>query len=347
MDKISLDTHQPLDELYDKALLSAYEKSESALLEALGDEGERRVHFCSSGAEAVYSALFSYYFQHARQTGQTHIMTPRVESAPFLLSLQRLEEWGCSGKMLPVNAQGQLSRDNLLKAINPRTGLLSLSWAQPLTGVIHPIAEIAQICQEKKIKLHVDASFILGKLYFNLSDLPIDYFTVSQGTSQGTAALLMRKTEPHAPLIVGAHGVPLAGLSALAQATQETARGCDQMCLEVARLRDKLERGIKNSVKEAVLFFEEAERLPNCTAIGFPGLCAEALLFLLQRFGVCATIGGGTHQRLSEVLLASGVDLPLAESALSFSLSLQTTEEEIDAAIEAIAVCVHNLRRSS
>lgn len=343
MDKISLDTHHPLDELYDKALLSAYEKSERALLEALGDEGERRVYFCSTAAEAVHSALFSYYFQHARQTGQTHIMTPRVESAPFLLSLERLEEWGCSGKLLPVNAQGQLSRDNLLKGVNPRTGLLSLSWAQPLTGVIHPIAEIAEVCQEKKIKLHVDGSCIVGKLYFNLSDLPIDYFTVSQGAG----ALLMRTTEPHAPLIVGADRAPLASLSALAQAMQETARGCDRMCLEVARLRDKLERGIKTAVQEAVLFFEEADRLPNCTAIGFPGLCAEALLFLLHRFGVCASIGGGRHQRLSDVLIASGIDLPLASSALSFSLSLQTTEEEIDAAVEAIAVCVYNLRRST
>jgi cysteine desulfurase len=345
MDKIALDAHHPIGELYDKALLAAYEKSESALCEALGDEGERRVYFCASGSEAVHSALFSYYFQHARQTGQTHIMAPRIESAPFLLSLKQLEEWGCSGKLLPVNAQGQLTRENLLKGINPRTGLLSLSWAQPLTGVIHPIAEIAEVCQEKKIRLHVDGSFILGKLYFNLSDLPIDYFSIH--APQGAAALLLRKTESHAPFIVGAQRAPLESLSALAHMVQETARGCDQMCLEVARLRDKLQRGVKNAVKEAVVFFEEAERLPNCTAIGFSGLCAEALLCLLQRFGVYATIGGGVHQRLSEVLIASGVDLPLAESALSFSLSLQTTQEEIDAAIEAIAVCVHNLRRSS
>jgi len=369
MDNIYLDTHtapRPFStclekmlplykehtarELYDKSYLVAYEKCEMAIREALGDEEQRSVYFCSGGAEAVNSALFSYYFQRARETGKTHIMAPRTESAPILLSLQRLEEWGCSGKLLPLNAQGQLTKETLLNSINPRTGLLSLSWAQPLTGVIHPLAELAEVCRDKQVALHVDGSFVLGKFYFNLSDLPIDYFTYDGALVHGpqaAGALLMPKGEKHAPLILGAERAPLPALTALSYATLENARGCDQICLEGARLRDKLQRGIKNAVPDAHIFFEEVERLPSCTAIAFPGIHAEALLCLLQRRGVYASIGGGTQQRLTDVLLASGASLSLAQSALSFSLSLQTTEEEIDAAIQRITSCVHQLKRSS
>lgn len=368
MDSIYLDTHTAphpfptcLDkmlplykehtgrELYDKSYLGAYEKCERAIREALGDEEERDIYFCAGGEEAVSSALFSYYFQRARETGKTHLMAPRTESAPFLLSLQRLEEWGCSGKLLPLNTQGQLTKETLLKGINPRTGLLSLSWAQPLTGVIHPLAELAEVCQDKEVALHVDGSFVLGKFYFNLSDLPIDYFTFdgpSVHAPQGTGALLIQKQHKHAPLTLGSKRAPLAPLTALAYAAVESARGCDQICLEIARLRDKLQRGIKTAIREAHIFFEEVERLPNCTAIAFPNIHAEALLFLLQRRGVYACIGGGVQQRLTDVLLASGIELSLAQSALSFSLSLQTTEEEIDAAIEVIAACVHQLRQA-
>ena len=351
MDNIYLDAHVATPkELYDKSYLSAYEANKRAIREAVGDESEREVYFCASSAEAINSVLFSYYFQRARQTGLTHLMTPRTESAPVLLTLERLEEWGCSGKLLPLNAQGQLTKESLLKATNPRTGLLSLSWAQPLTGVIQPLAELAEVCHEKQIALHVDGSFVLGKLYFNLSDLPIDYFTFdgsSVNAPQGTAALLVRKEVEHVPLIVGGERTPLVPFTALAQAVLETSRSCDQMCLEIARLRDKLERGIKSVITESIIFFENVERLPSCSSMAFPGVHAEALLFLLQRHGVYASIGGGVQQRLSDVLLASGIQLHLAEAAISFSLSRETTEEQIDATIEIIAACVHHLKRSS
>ena len=112
-------------------------------------------------------------------------------------------------------------------------------------------------------------------------------------------------------------------------------------------MRDRLEQGIKQQIPDAVVFFEHVERLPNCTAIAFPDVMAEALLYLLYRHGVYATIGGGTIQRLSHVLIASGVSSLLAQSAISFSLSFDTTQEQIDYAIETIVLCVGRLRKCS
>ncbi len=264
--------------------------------------------------------------------------------------MQRMEEWGCATKLLVVNNQGQITKEMLLQAIKPRTGLLSISWAQALTGVIHPIADLAEVCKEKNIALHVDASHVIGKLYFRLNDLSIDYFTFDGNlihAPQGTGGLVTRKNTPFAPLVVGDDRTPGAEMAALAEALLKSARACDHMCLEAARLRDKLERGIAHSISDAVIFFEDVRRLPNCTSMGFPGISGEALLYLLHLSGVYASIGGGQQQRLSHVLIASGIDFALAESALSFSLSFNTTEKEIDYAIEMIVACVCRLRECS
>lgn len=331
-------------------LVCIYKKIQDQILECLGDKESSVFHFCASGAEAINSAFFSHYFEKVRQSGQNHILSTQLESAPILLSLQRLEEWGCATKLLSVNAQGQITKEMLLKALRPRTGLLSISWAQGLTGVMHPIADLAEVCQEKNIALHVDASHILGKLYFRLEDLPIDFLTFDGKllhAPQGSGGIISKKNIPYTPLVVGDNAVPMALAAALAQALMENARTCDHICLEIARLRDKLEQGIKCVVSDAIVFFEQVERLPNCTAMGFPGISGEALLYLLHRQGIYATIGGGSCQRLSHVLIASGIDSVLAESAVSFSLSFETTEAQIDYAIATIGACVDTLKKCS
>jgi len=112
-------------------------------------------------------------------------------------------------------------------------------------------------------------------------------------------------------------------------------------------LRDKLERGIIEGFPDAFVFFNDQERLPNVTAIAFPGVANESLLFCLNRLGVYACIGGGTFQQLGILLEASGVDPVIAHTAVSFSLSRQTTELEIDKAVSIIVEEAIRLRNLS
>jgi cysteine desulfurase len=95
------------------------------------------------------------------------------------------------------------------------------------------------------------------------------------------------------------------------------------------------------------VFFQESERLPNVSAIAFPGIANEALLYHLHRRGVYASIGGGTFQQIGLVLAASGIDPAIAHSAVSFSLSRETTEDQIDRAVAIIVDCVAKLRKVS
>ncbi len=350
--RIHLDNHtltRPLRSVVEKMLPFFREpwlksdKADEQILRALGAE-ENAFHFFSSGAEAIYQVLYSYTRDFLPETGQNHILSTVIEEPCFLESLMRLEKEGLKVKLLPVNAQGQITKEMLAEAIRPRTGLVSLSWANRLTGVIHPIADLAEACKEKGIVLHVDASCVLGKLYFRLEDLPIDFVTFEGSlihAPSGTGGLVAQRKQL-TPVIAGQSDRNDAGMAAVAQALDEGIRGCDHLCLETARLRNKLEEGIQQALPDAVVFFHQVDRLPNCTAIGFPGVIGEALLYLLHRKGIYATC-----QNLAPVLIASGIDPLLAESAVSFSLSYETSDREIDKAITEIVSCVERLRSYS
>jgi len=291
----------------------------------------------SSAQDAAMQVFLAHFLDHISETGRNHFLTTEIEEAAIQLSLNKLEKAGCAVKTVPLDACGRIDPAGLKEAIRPRDSLLSFSWANSLTGVIQPIAEISQICREKEISLHVDLSHVVGKLYFHLEDLYCDYASLDGSkfhAPQGSAGYFTRKKQQ-----LQAANVP--ALAALCAALKHADDQFDRMATEVARLKAKLEKGVAGSV----VLFQEADRLPNVAAIAFPGAHSEALAYLLARKGVFASFGGGQSQRLSHMLKCCKVPGELADSALSFSLSLETTEDEIDTALEVIDAAVKQLRR--
>jgi cysteine desulfurase len=291
--------------------------------------------------EAMEHLLLSYYLEEIRHTGKNHVLTTVVEDAATLLPLQRLEALGCSLKKLPVDARGHLSGETLRAAIKPRHSLLSLSWGSGLTGVMQPMEEIAAVCQEYKIALHVDISHGVGRwpLCFSADFLTLDGALIHAPQESGVL-IVKEKVSLSAPL-AAKPGV-MAALSTALPLFKKRMEGAE---LEVARLRDRLERGIVSALEGVRVLFAEGARLPHCTTMVFPGVCSEALLFLLHQQGVYASQGGGGSQKLSHVLRACHIDPYEAECALSFSLSLETTPEEIEEAVVYVVAAVHQLRR--
>jgi cysteine desulfurase len=325
-------------------------RSSEMILELLGAKEEDRFYFFSSSAEAISHVYQSHYFDHVRHTGKNHVVVTNIEEAPVLMSLKRLEELGCSGKIVSVGAQGQLTKEALEESLRPRTSLVSITWANGLTGVVHPIADIAEVCRAKEVRLHVDASYVIGKTHFRFEDLDIDFLTFEGSllhAPKGTAGLIVKEKTVFSHPLLSMMGIPVGSVAAIASALDEVGQMFDHLCLETARLRDKLEKGIQEGFPDAVVLFQKAERLPNCSAIAFPGIASDALLFLLNRKGVYASLGGGHCQKLSHVLVACGIDEALAQCALSFSLSFETKEEEIDYAIKTIVECAHQLQTLS
>lgn len=319
-----LSPHEMGEELY-----PAVDASLAKMYELMGAKETDQFCLMGSGMEAVSQILWSHYLEEIRDSGKNHLLTTSVEDASILLSFNTLEKVGCLGKMLPVNAQGQLSLDELESAIRPRTSLLSLSWAHGLTGVIQPLEAIAEICRKKEIHLHVDVSNVIGKLYFRFQDLNCDYLSLDGEkihAPKGTGCIFSKKSISCTPNF----NVP--GLIALSTALELVHDHFDHLATEIARLRNKLEDGIEGGV----VLFKEVDRLPNTCVVAFPGVHAEALLFYLNRKKVFATYGGGNSQKLSHVLQVCGISPELSNSALSFSLSYETKEEEIDYALDVI-----------
>jgi cysteine desulfurase len=212
-------------------------------------------YIATSKADGLAQIALSYYIDEVRASGRNHFLTTQT--------LPLLEELGCVEKFLP---EGQITAQVLEAAIKPRVSLVSVAWADPFTGVIHPIHDLAQVCLEKGILLHVDISDVLGCLDFRFEDLQCDY------VSFDTGVWTRKKLRSFHP-----------GAFSSAFLDQAFDR-IDFMTTEIARLRDEFEK----SFPEAEVLFRECDRVPHITAMRFPGVHPEALCFLLARKGVIA-----------------------------------------------------------
>ncbi len=339
-------------------LFPAIEDALKGIYEMLGAQEADDVIFTSCGAEAVNHVLFSAYYDITRNTGKNQFITSNIDEAPTLMSIGRLEQLGCVGKLVEANPLGYVTAQSIADAFTPRTAMVSLAWANGLTGVINPVSEIAAACKARGVILHLDATHILGKLYFDLEEVGAQLISFNGDqlhAPKGSGALYIKGGSKCSPFILGgseqagyrAGALNVPCLVALGSAAREVIDQRDLLCTEVARLRNKLEVGILDGFAAALPLFRDQERLPNCFSMAFPGIANEAMLYALNRKGVYASIGGGAFQQIGLVLMASGIAETVAHTAINFSLSRETNECEVDAAIEIIVDTAKRLAKLS
>lgn len=268
--------------------------------------------FCTS--EGIQTIFWSIFEEITLKEGKTHFITSCIEDAPTLQMLKRLERLGCLVKVAPVDAKGQIDVEQLKELITARTALITITCANGLTGVIQPIHEIAEIAKEKNVPLHLEGSYLVGKTYFSFRNIQADYLTFS------TALFAKKKITP--PISKG-------NLAALIETCRLANFALDTFGLETPRLRDLLEKKIPGGQ----ILFKDSPRLPNTSVIALPRIHADALQYYLERKGLFVNRGGGGSQHLHSLLKASGFD---GTNALSFSLTRNTTEEEILQAVNLI-----------
>ncbi len=337
-------------------LLPSINESYKSIYQLFGARDIDQFIFTSSGAEAVNQAILSAYLDVTLTTGKNHFLTSLIDEAPSITSFDRLEQLDCVCQQVQPNTHGLITAEILSKSITPRTALISLYYGNGLTGTINPIAEIAALCRQRGILLHLDVTHAVGKIYFNIADIDAHFFSFNGDhihAPKGSGGLFIKAGTRCRPFIMGgneqaglrAGNLNVANLVALGQAAKEAEESRDLLCTEVARLRDKLEAGIVANFHEAIPFYCDQERLPQCTSIAFPGAASEAMLYSLNRKDLFACIGGGSFQQLSQILTFAHVPEALAQTAISFSLSRETHEEEIDRAIILIADSAKQLRK--
>ena len=345
--------HQKGQELYPQ-LTKFYQ----AIYALIGAKESDNVIITSSSTEAVNHVISSVHRDVTLATGKNQFLTSKIDEAPAILTISHLEPFSCFGKSIEVNGEGIITADALADKLSPRTALVSLSWVNGLTGVIQPVQEIAALCKQRGVRFHLEATHALGKIDFDLNDIDPDYLTFNGNqlhASHGTGVLFIKQGIKCSPFIYGgsdqaglrAGSLNMAGLASLATAAEEAIDAIDLLCTETARLRNRLEEGVLKGFPTAKICFKNQERVPHCSTIAFPGISNEALLFLLNRKGLCASIGGGNFQQLALILSACGIDEKTAHGAVSFSLSRETTDDEIDRAIDIITQSAQMLSQLS
>jgi cysteine desulfurase len=324
--------------------VSSIRKYTKRFADLLGLSSQDRIFCFQNRLEALSHLAFSHYQNTVYQTGKNQVLTTNIEDRGSLEIWEKLESIGCICRQMAVNEQGQISQEILDQALLPKVSILSLSWANPMTGIIHPVADLAELCKERGILLHVDASSVLGKVHLCLRDLPIDFLSLEGSlihAPQGTSVLIVKE---HV-LFSCSQQPMLASLACLVEAVEENIALFESVGLETARLRDVFEEKISLQISDAKILFTHIERLPNCSVIAFPAIHAEALLYLLNRKGVFASIGSGQYQLLSQILIKCHIVPELAYTAINFSLSYETTEEQVQEAVCIIVDCVRQLKK--
>lgn len=309
--------------------------------------------FTSCGTESDNLALFGLV-----QPGD-HLITSSIEHHAILHAAERLRDRGAEVTFLPVSSEGVVDPNEVRRAIQSNTKLISIMMANNETGAIQPVSEIGRIAAEADIFFHTDAVQAVGKLPIDVQSLRCDLLSISGHklhAPQGTGVLYVRRGTQLEPLFFGgsherqrrAGTENLAGIVGLGKAAElAQASLADGTIQKLAALRNRLERGILSQVPDTGINSGNVARAANTTNIYFDHLEGEALVIALDLKGLAVSGGSACASGATEpshVLSAMGLPPARARASLRFSLTKQTTEEDIDFALEIVPAAANRLR---
>lgn len=308
----------------------------------------RRILFTGGGSEADNLAIKGVAF--ARRDEGRHIVTSTVEHPAVLQTCRFLERVGYDVTYLPVDRHGLVRPEDLRRALRDDTILVSLMLANNEVGTIQPIAELCAVAHARGVTFHTDGVQAVGKIDVNVETLGVDLLSMSGHKlhgPKGIGALYARKGVRLEPLIhggkqegglrAGTENVPaIVGFGKAA----ELARLAVRDAAAIARQRDRLEAGIRTLVPDAVLNGHPTSRLPNTLNLTLPHLRGESLVVALDLHGISLSSGSACKSGSPEpthVLLAMGRSDVDAHCAIRLSLSRDTTPEDVDDTVNALA----------
>ena len=328
------------------------------LIGASSDE----IIFTSCGTESDSTAIFSALQAYPEKR---HIVTTRVEHPAVKNLCENIDNLtGHKHKVtaLPVDREGMIDLQRYEESLTDDTAIVSVMWANNETGVVFPVAEMATIAKSRGILFHTDAVQAVGKIPIDLSvTSSVDFLSISGHklhASKGIGVLYVRRGTPYAPFLIGGHqehgrrgGTEnVASIVGLGKACELAGERMEDENTRVRALRDKLEKGLLESISHSMLNGHKTERIPNTTSVSFESIEGEAILLHLDRFSICASSGSAcTSGSLepSHVLRAMGVPFTAAHGSIRFSLSVYNNEDEVDYILEKLPPIIEHLRALS
>ena len=287
-----------------------------------------------------------------------HVICEKTEHHAVLHAVEHLEKHeGFEVTWLDAANDGVIDLDQLAKSIRPETRLVSIMTANNETGVIQPMREISKICRDRGVLLHSDCVQAFGKIDLDMSLVDAASFAAHKFYGpKGIGLLYLRSGLSLQPVLFGGshenqrrpgtENVPaIAGMAAAAELVLGNQKAEQDRLL---KLRDELWNLISQNVPDAKLNGENAPRLANTLNVSLMGVDSEMLLIALDLKGVCASSGSACmvgSVSASHVLLAMGLPMERARSAVRLSLGKNTTAEEIAATGKIIGEIVDRVTK--
>lgn len=355
------------DELYGNpsSLHSVGQRAAEALYEAretiakcLGAE-PREIYFTSGGSESDNQAIISAA-EAGQRKNKKHIISTAIEHHAVMNTLKKLERQGFEVTFLDVPENGIITPEAVAEAIRPDTALVTVMYANNEIGTIQPIAEIGAICRERGVIFHSDAVQAAGHIDINVVRDNVDMLSISSHKfrgPKGVGALYVRRGVPLSRLIEGGEqergrrpgteNIP--GIVGMAVALYESCEYMNVVAPKIAAMRDRLIEGL-SKIPHSILNGDPKRRLPGNVNFCFEGIEGEAIVLLLDEYGIQASSGSACASGSldpSHVLIAIGRPHEIAHGSLRLTLSEENTQEEVDYILEKVPQVVEHLRNMS
>ena len=309
---------------------AALERAHQQTAALLGAEYPSEIIFTSCATEATATAIASAI---ALLPERREIITSAVEHPATLAACEHLERQGYLIHRIAVDSEGALDMAQFRAALSPRVALVSVMWANNETGVLFPIAEMAELAHEQGALFHCDAVQVVGKMPIAVGETRIDMLSCSAHKfhgPKGVGCLYLRRGTRFRPLLRGGH--------------QEYGRraGTENICGIV---------GMGAACVPSVMVMGGSQpRVPGTANLAFEFIEGEAILLLLNQAGIAASSGSAcTSGSLepSHVMRAMNIPYTAAHGTIRFSLSRYTREKEIDYVVTALPPIIDRLRALS
>ena len=339
-----------------RTALHAVMDARATVAECLGCT-PRQIVFTSGGTEADNQALATGA-EFGRGAHRMRMVASFIEHPAVLRALDYWQAQGFVITLVNPDETGVVSARAIEAVLDDDVCLVSVMSANNETGVLQPVSEISQAAHAAGAFFHTDAVQAAGHVRLNAEASGIDMLSISAHKfhgPKGVGALVCRTREGAEPIIFGGgqergrrsgtENVP--GIVGLATALEEACETMEEDANRIRRLRDCLETRLEQ-IEGAYVVGKAAPRVPGISNVCFGGFDHQALIPLLDARGVCASAGSACSAgavKTSHVLRAMGISESLAKGSVRFSLSADTTQEDVDAAAAAMHEIAATLKR--
>lgn len=335
---------------------SALESSREKLAKLIGADKPQEIIFTSGGTESNNLAIKGVAYRNKGKGN--HIITSAIEHISVINICKYLQKQGFEITFIPVDKQGIVDFEKIKASIKETTILISVMNANGEIGSIQPLEKIGKLTQENNIIFHVDAVAAAGKVPIDVKEQNIDLLSLSSNDMygpKGVGALYIMKGTKIVPITQGGgqefglrsgtENIP--GIAGMGKAAELAQKEMKSESKRLSNMRDKLIKGVLETISHSFLNGHPTKRLPNNTNLRFSYIEGESLILGLDMNGIQVSSGSACTSKTlqpSHVLTAIGLPHEEAHGSLVFTMGKHNKQEDVDYLLEMLPDVVKRLR---